>query len=71
MNEIGTQKGILRRSTDRPIFARIAPPADFVSQGLIQRLAQRSAPEAAGAYAASARAALRRMPPGYRTTRIA
>ncbi len=72
MGEIGTPKSrILRRSSDRPLFARIAPPADFVSQAILGRAAPRSATEAVGAYAASARAGVRRLPPGYRTTLIA
>ena len=72
MSEIGTpRQTILRRSSDRPVFARIAPPAGFISQAILDRAAPRSAGEATGAYAASARAGVRRLPPGYRTTLLA
>lgn len=62
---------ILRRSTDRPVFASIAPSAGFTSQAMLRREPPRAAPEAARAYLASAKAGVRRLPPGYRTTRLA
>jgi hypothetical protein len=69
MGEIGTpNRKILRRATDRQVFARIAPPAGFVSQAMLDRAAQRSAPEAIGAYTAGSRIAVRRLPAGYRKT---
>ena len=72
MDEIGTpNRKILRRTGDRQVFARIAPPAGFVSQAMLGRAAPRSAPEAIGAYATGARIAVRRLPAGYRTTRTA
>lgn len=72
MSEIGTpSRKILRRSTDRRLFARIAPPADFVSQAILDRPAPRTTPEAIDAYAAQARIAVRRLPAGYRTAREA
>jgi len=72
MSEIGTpRQQILRRMTDRPVFARIAPPAGFVSQAMLDSASARSPGEATGAYTASARAGIRRLPPGYRTTVLA
>ena len=72
MSNTGTpRQTILRRSSDRPVFARIAPPAGFVSQAILDRTTPRSAGEVAGAYAASARASQRRLPPGYRTALLA
>lgn len=67
MTEIGTpNRKILRRCSDRLVFARIAPAAGFVSQAILERTAPRSAPEAIGAYAAGSRIAVRRLPAGYR-----
>jgi hypothetical protein len=71
MSEIGTlNRKILRRSTDGRLFARIAPPAGFLSQAILDRAARRSAPEAIGAYASGAQKGVVRMPAGYRTTVI-
>ena len=61
-------------STVRPSLRRYAPPADLLSQMLLQR--HRAAPRparapetvATDAYASAAKAAVARMPAGYRRT---
>jgi hypothetical protein len=69
----------LEPAAPRPALVRLAPPAAFLSQLLAerhhlapQRLKRRASETvAATAYARGAQSAVRRMPAGYRTTRIA
>ena len=81
MAENGTKPArLLRRKTDGGTFARIAPPAAFLSQLIAAdhapRLAAAGHPvpinaAATGAYVTGSRIATRRMPTGYRTTVVA
>lgn len=72
-----TQFRTYAASTARPSLRRYGPPAELLSQMLQQRL--RAAPQparapetiATDAYEANARAAIRRMPAGYRRTLVA
>lgn len=71
MDQPGAVREAMRtRRTDSALFARIAPPAGFLSQLIAAPNATRYArtPEAAKAYATGARIAVRRLPPGYRRT---
>jgi hypothetical protein len=72
MDQPGSIRQAMRtRRTDSALFARIAPPAAFLSQMIATRQPQTvlaRAPEATTAYARSARIAVRRLPPGYRRT---
>lgn len=77
MNENGTSTALvaLRRPEPRG-FARVAPDAAFVSQLIAERdhmapqRERRRAPVgvAVGAYNTGSRIAIRRLPPGYRTS---
>jgi hypothetical protein len=72
-NGTGWPVRLERRQQERIKLMRGAPSADFVSQLIVERdqLAAGSMNTAVGAYAATGKIAVRRMPAGYRKSVVA